>query len=89
LKVDPQHRQQVDGLLELAQRVSERAFARYSAQKVCSRSLLTQLSCLMKAVQRQRRHLRQIAGAPVVRYEFVVYEWPEEPGSAETKPPSR
>jgi hypothetical protein len=60
LQVDPEHCQEVDELLEMGQRVSERVLARYKAQKVCSKYFFNQLSRLRNALQRQRRQLLQL-----------------------------
>jgi hypothetical protein len=72
LKIDPEHRLEVDALLELAQRVSELVLARHNAHRVCSKSFFTHLSCLRKAMLRQSRHLRQLDPGPTPKVQCLI-----------------
>jgi hypothetical protein len=70
--VDPEHHEEVDALLELVQRVSELVFDRYKVRKVCSTIFFIKLSRLQRAMQRQRRQLRELYSGPAAKTQFLT-----------------
>jgi hypothetical protein len=72
LKLDPEHHQEVEALLELGQRVLEFAAMHESVRKFCKPAFFRALERLNNALRKQRRQLRQVYPARAASVRFIA-----------------